>query len=139
MKVEDLKNGLGRTVVTTWDQRLRIIDVCETYILVDAPDHRAYFTNGKLMPMPTKKIYFETTNQTWNTRSLVKFDDGYVFKMQKFERENITVAERNVEKNILPSIEESKKLKPPVYRRDKEALRRNALFKATKGRRGENS
>jgi hypothetical protein len=129
ISIEELKNGLGRTILTSWDEHLRIIDVKDTYILLDAPEKRSYYTNGKLTPMPMKKVYFDTTNQVWNIQALVSFDDKYVFKMKKFERETLVVNPEDVQPNILPSIEEAKKLKHPVIRRDKETLMRDKLMK----------
>jgi len=105
MVLEEIKEGLGRTLLTTFSERCRIIFVGVDYFRVDFPENRIYYTNGKLVPMPTKNVYYRTRNLCWNLKTFLRFDDGYKFEMQKFERGMLVVKKEDIEPNVLPEIE----------------------------------
>lgn len=126
--IEELKNGLGRTIMMFGKLHYRIIDVKNDYLLLDMPEQRCYFTNGKLTPMPHKKIYFNTRNPAINVGAIDGFDDEYDFKMATYSKSILVVKKEEIEPNELPSIEQSKKLKPKVERRDKKTIERDKLL-----------
>jgi hypothetical protein len=128
MTTEEIKQSLGKTIVTTWGEYCRITKITDTYFVIDSPEKRTYFTNGKLNFMPQKKVYFDTRNQCWNLKTFTNIVDNYEFKMVEFKPCMLAVKKEDIQPNSLPTIEESLKLVQRQERRTKEEIKRAKLL-----------
>lgn len=122
---------LGKICLLSGAVPCRVIDIKEKYLLLDFPEDRGYHEDGKLQHMIHSKVYYDTQNPMFRLSNLYIHDNqNYQFKMKKYNRGVLKVGNNEIEPNILPTIDESKRLKRPVYRKDKEALERDRHNKA---------
>ena len=129
MNKEQISQNLGSVLLTKWKEYCRITFVGKAYFIVDFPEKRGYAANGKLRPMPQKKVYFSTNNQVWNLEAF-SLVDSHEWSLKKFQPHILVVKKENIEDNTLPTIEQSLKLtEKREPRRTKEEIERNKLMR----------
>lgn len=99
MNKKDLK--VGQILLSKWGEAYRVVYVGESLCRLDAPESRGYWCDGRLRPIPEKKVYYQTRNPVWNLNSF-KVIKSHEWRLKKYKHGVVIV--RNPEVNFVPEI-----------------------------------